>query len=234
MPEGTVKWFNADKGFGFIAPAEGGDDLFVHFSEIQSSGYKSLDEGQRVRQLTNSPRTFYYGNFSVFQSLPDNWAIDHLFPILPLHRHREEPRNRAVISDITCDSDGKVDRFIDLEETRRHLPVHERGLGEDYLIGVFLVGAYQETLGDLHNLLGDPNVASVSLQNGRPVFTHEVDGDSVADVLSYVEYGPKDLEARFRKLAEHAVQQGSITPAQRREVMNAYRNSLHGYTYYEG
>ena len=97
-------------------------------------------------------------------------------------------------------------------EERRSLPVHDREAGEDYFIGVFLVGAYQETLGDLHNLLGDPNVVSVSLRDGRPVFTNEVEGDSVADVLSYVEYDPKDLEARFRRFAERAVQDGTITP----------------------
>ena len=186
-----------------------------------------------LQQLEDQLTDFYYGNFSVFQSLPDHWAINHLFPIMPLARHREEPTERAILSDITCDSDGKIDRFVDRDGERRHLPVHPRESGQDYFIGVFLVGAYQETLGDLHNLLGDPNVVSVSLRNGDPVFSHEVDGDSVADVLSYVEYDPKDLEARFRHAAERAVQRGALTPGQRREIMTAYRTSLHGSTYYE-
>lgn len=187
---------------------------------------------EELQALEDQLTDFYYGNFSVFQSLPDHWAIDHLFPIMPLHRHREEPDQRAILADITCDSDGKVDRFVDREDSRRHLPVHRRGPGEDYLVGAFLVGAYQETLGDLHNLLGDPNVVSISLSEGQPVFTNEVEGDSVADVLSYVEYEPKDLETRFRNLAEKAVRAGSITAVQRREMLTAYRASLQGYTYY--
>lgn len=189
---------------------------------------------EELQHLEDQLTDFYYGNFSVFQSLPDHWAINHLFPIMPLHRHQEEPTERAIISDITCDSDGKVDRFVDREEHRRHLPVHLLQNGEDYLIGAFLTGAYQETLGDLHNLLGDPNVVSVSLRKGKPVFTHEVDGDSVADVLSYVEYDPKDLESRFRRFAEQAVEKGAISATQRRDVMNAFRSSLQGYTYFEG
>ncbi|MDA1005287.1 MAG: arginine decarboxylase, partial [Verrucomicrobia bacterium] len=100
-------------------------------------------------------------------------------------------------------------------------------------LGVFLVGAYQEILGDLHNLLGDPNVVSVHIENGEPVFTHEVEGDSVADVLSYVEFDPKNLETRFRQFAESAVKSGRITAPQRREIMESFRASLHGYTYYE-
>jgi arginine decarboxylase len=197
--------------------------------EIRGFDYLPEDLQQIEDQLTD----FYYGNFSVFQSLPDHWAIDHLFPIMPLHRHREEPVRRAILADITCDSDGKVDRFVDRGEVRRHLPVHPLAAGEDYFIGAFLTGAYQETLGDLHNLLGDPNVVSISLRNGKPVFTHEVEGDSVAEVLSYVEYDPKDLEARFRRFAEQAVQGGRITGAQRRDIMSAFRNSLQGYTYYD-
>ncbi|NNC89016.1 MAG: biosynthetic arginine decarboxylase [Akkermansiaceae bacterium] len=189
---------------------------------------------EELETLESELTDFYYGNFSLFQSLPDHWAINQLFPVLPLHRHNEEPTHRAVVSDITCDSDGKIDRFIDREGERKHLPVHKRGPGEDYLLGIFLVGAYQETLGDLHNLLGDPNVVSVSLDDGEPVFSHEIEGDSVADVLSYVEYDPKTLEERFRRFAERAVQAGNITPAQRRDVMRAYRASLNGYTYFEG
>lgn len=175
----------------------------------------------------------YYANFSVFQSMPDAWAIEQLFPVMPIHRLDEEPDRRAILADITCDCDGKLDRFIDLEDTKGYLPVHERKPQEKYHIGAFLVGAYQETLGDLHNLFGDPNVVSVGVENGDLVFTHEVEGDTVADVLSYVEYDPKELEARFRKFAESAVKEGRITAADRRQIMEAFRHGLNGYTYYE-
>src|SRR5690606_21332969 len=130
----------------------------------------------------------------VFQSLPDAWAIDQIFPLIPIHRHTEEPSRRAIFADITCDSDGKIDKFADLHDVRRTLPVHEQKEGEEYYIGVFLVGAYQETLGDLHNLLGDTNVVSVRINdNGSFDFVREIEGDSIWDVLSYVEYEPKNL-----------------------------------------
>ncbi len=176
----------------------------------------------------------YYGNFSVFQSLPDAWAIDQLFPILPIHRHLEEPGNPAVLADITCDSDGKIDRFTDLQDVRRSLMLHDLKEDEEYLLGVFLVGAYQETLGDLHNLFGDTNIVSITLdEEGTLVYDHETKGDSVADVLSYVEYDPNDLIRGFRSLAEQAVRCKLLSPAERREIVEAYEAGLRGYTYYE-
>ncbi len=184
-------------------------------------------------ELRHSLYDFYYGNFSLFQSLPDSWAIDQLFPVMPLHRLDEQPRKQAVLADITCDCDGKLDHFIDREDVARTLPLHELEPGSEYLVGVFLVGAYQETLGDLHNLLGDTNVVGVHLENGSPVYTHEVEGDTVAEVLSYVEYDPKDLAARFRQFAEKAVARGRISPKERHEVINLYRHGLDGYTYFE-
>ena len=190
---------------------------------------------EELRELDRTLIDYYYANFSLFQSLPDSWAIDQLFPFMPLHRLNEEPDQRAILADITCDCDGKVDRFIDGENggVRDFLPVHDRQPGEDYVIGAFLVGAYQETLGDLHNLLGDPHVVSVGVKNGEITYDHEVEGDTVADVLSYVEYEPKTLERRFRSTVEQAVQRGTITATQRREIMAAYRETLTGYTYYE-
>jgi arginine decarboxylase len=185
-------------------------------------------------ELRDSLHDFYYGNFSLFQSLPDSWAIDQLFPVMPLHKLGQRPEKNAVLADITCDCDGKIDRFIDREDVARTLILHEIEPGEEYLIGVFLVGAYQETLGDLHNLLGDTNVVGVHLENGTPVYTHEVEGDTVAEVLSYVEYDPKDLAARFRKFAERAVAKGRISPRERHEVINLFRRGLDGYTYFEG
>ncbi|MCS6772024.1 MAG: biosynthetic arginine decarboxylase [Kiritimatiellae bacterium] len=175
----------------------------------------------------------YFGNFSVFQSLPDAWAIEQLFPIMPINRLNEMPTRQAVLADITCDCDGKIDRFIDLHDVKRTLPLHELN-GREYILGVFLVGAYQETLGDLHNLLGDTNVVSVKLGEGGQVeFAEEIAGDTVADVLSYVEYDVQDLVELMRKTAEQAVRAGRITPEERREIMEAYENGLRGYTYFE-
>lgn len=175
----------------------------------------------------------YYGNFSVFQSLPDVWAIQQLFPIMPIHRLNERPTRQATISDITCDCDGKIQRFIDLHDVKPTLPVHELN-GEDYILGVFLVGAYQETLGDLHNLLGDTNVVGIRLdENGKAELTREIPGDTVADVLSYVEYNPHELLDRMRRMAERAVRASRITPEERRLIMDAYEAGLRGYTYFE-
>ena len=135
--------------------------------------------------------------------------------------------------DITCDCDGKIDRFIDKEDVAKILPLHELKDDEPYYVAVFLVGAYQETLGDLHNLLGDTNVVGVHLEKGKPVYTHEVEGDTVADVLSYVEFDPKELVTRFRTFAEKAVTEGRISPKERREILDLFREGLSGYTYFE-
>jgi arginine decarboxylase len=175
----------------------------------------------------------YYANFSVFQSLPDSWAIDQLFPVMPIHRLREMPARQATIADITCDSDGKIDRFIDLHDVKATLPLHALN-GQDYYLGVFLVGAYQETLGDLHNLLGDTNVLHVRIgKDGQVEYAHEIAGDTVADVLTYVEYDPREMVNRVRATAEQAVRDGRITAVERREIMSAYENGMRGYTYFE-
>jgi arginine decarboxylase len=187
-----------------------------------------------LRGLDAALSDIYYGNLSVFQSLPDVWAIDQLFPVMPIHRLNERPRRNAIIADCTCDCDGKLDRFIDLHDVRQSLPLHEFDPNQEYILGVFLVGAYQETLGDLHNLFGDTNIVSVRLgEDGQVAFSGELQGDSVADVLSYVEYDPKVLVERLRNLAEDAVQKGRITPEERRRILDAYQTSLRGYTYFE-
>lgn len=199
---------------------------------------------QEKKKLKNSPpdlediesaiADIYYCNFSVFQSIPDSWAIDQLFPIMPVHRLLELPKRNAVVADITCDCDGKVDHFIDLHDVKATLPLHEYKSGEDYYLGVFLVGAYQETLGDLHNLFGDTNVVSVrTYPDGHYDLVKEIHGDSVADVLSYVEYDTNYMVVRFRQTAEEAVREGRISATDRREIMKAYDNGLRGYTYYE-
>ncbi len=174
----------------------------------------------------------YHVNFSVFQSLPDAWAIDQLFPIMPIHRLAEEPRQSGIMADITCDCDGKMDRFIDFHGVKRALPLHDLRENEDYVLGAFLVGAYQETLGDLHNLLGDTNVASIRVEDGELFFEREIHGDTIEDVLSIVEYDPKQLAESFRNLAERAVRQKRISPNERRQIMRAYHDGLRAYTYF--
>lgn len=198
----------------------------------------SLDKVKRVPPelvgLQEVLYDVYYGNFSVFQSLPDAWAIDQIFPLMPIHRLQEEPVRRAIIADITCDSDGKIDKFADLHDVRKTIPVHTLRENEEYYIGVFLVGAYQETLGDLHNLMGDTNVVSVRINdNGSFDFVREIEGDSIWDILTYVEYEPKNLVARFRDKAEQAVKDGYISVAERRIVLDEFEASIRGYTYYE-
>lgn len=187
---------------------------------------------EQMDRLGSVMTDFYYGNFSVFQSMPDFWAIDQLFPVMPIHRLQERPNRLAVLSDITCDCDGKVDKFIHSKELHGSIPVHELKDDEDYMMAVFLVGAYQETLGDLHNLLGDTNVISVKIEDGQLAYTRELEGDSVAEVLSYVEYEPKDLIRRFRSLAEGAVTANKISAVERRVIVDAYEEGMRGYTYF--
>ncbi|MDP4874824.1 MAG: biosynthetic arginine decarboxylase [Pseudomonadales bacterium] len=188
-------------------------------------------EMEKLRELLSD---IYYCNFSLFQSLPDVWAIDQIFPVMPIHRLTEEPTRQGIIADITCDCDGKIDKFVDTHNTKRTLPLHTLKDNDEYYIGVFLVGAYQETLGDLHNLFGDTNVANVRITaDGNFEFIHEIQGDSIADVLSYVEYNPQQMQDRFRRIAERAVGEGRITAKERSTIMSAFSASMRGYTYYE-
>ena len=176
----------------------------------------------------------YYCNFSVFQSLPDAWAVDQLFPIMPIHRLGERPGRHAHLSDITCDCDGVIDKFIDLHDVKDAITLHAVKPGEDYILGVFLVGAYQETLGDLHNLFGDTNVVSVCLdEDGEIDIAAELEGDTVEEVLASVEYSASDLTSRFRRLADAAMKAKRISPPERRKILAAYENGLRGYTYFE-
>ena len=189
---------------------------------------------QELRGIESALADVYYCNFSVFQSVPDAWAVDQLFPIMPIHRLREKPTRLGYLSDITCDCDGKIDAFIDPHDVKTALPLHPVSRGDEYILGIFLVGAYQETLGDLHNLFGDTNAVSIRVdEDGEVEYTQELRGDSVGDVLSYVEYNPASLMEQFRALAEDAVKQKKITAADRRTILTAYENSLRGYTYFE-
>ncbi|WP_413663368.1 biosynthetic arginine decarboxylase [Microbulbifer sp. CNSA002] len=199
---------------------------------------ETLSEMKRIPEdlegLADSLADIYYGNFSLFQSLPDSWAIDQLFPVMPIHRLNETPSRRAILADITCDCDGKIERFVVNQEVERTLPLHSIKHGEEYYLGVFLVGAYQETLGDLHNLFGDTNVVSVRLNSDASFeFVKEVHGDTIEDVLSYVEYQPHEVKTRFRNKVEAAVRSGRISARERQQIIKTFNASMQGYTYYE-
>jgi len=181
------------------------------------------------RQLADT----YFCNFSVFQSLPDSWAIDQLFPVMPIHRLLEKPARRGVLADITCDSDGKIEHFIDRREVKDVLELHAIN-SDDYYIGIFLVGAYQEILGDLHNLFGDTHAVQVSLgPTGGYLIDHVVSGDTVTEVLNYVSFSRDDLVARVRRFAEVALRAGRISLDESRMLLRAYEDGLSGYTYLE-
>jgi arginine decarboxylase len=176
----------------------------------------------------------YFCNFSVFQSMPDSWAIKQLFPIMPIHRLNEVPSRRAVLGDITCDSDGKIDQFIDLRDVRNTLQLHPLREGEPYYLGAFLLGAYQEILGDLHNLFGDTNAVHVSIdEDGEYTIDDVIKGDTVREVLAYVQYNGEKLTEMLRKDVERAVRAGKISLNESRKLIQFYESGLDGYTYLE-
>ena len=198
-------------------------------SELDDSEY-SEELNLRIQGMAD----IYHCNFSLFQSLPDVWAIDQLHPIIPLTRLHEKPDRNAVLSDITCDSDGRIDRFVVADGVADCLPLHSLREDEQYYLGAFFVGAYQETLGDLHNLFGDTNVVTIRLKEGGEFeLLDEVEGDTVSEVLSYVEYEPKRLLEKFKAKAEKAVKEHGATLEELKELVTTYRDSLRGYTYYE-
>ena len=173
----------------------------------------------------------YFGNFSLFQSLPDSWAIDQLFPIMPIHRLDEEPTRRGTIQDVSCDSDGKIDRFIGGRDGEPSMPLHVFRDGDAYILGIFLTGAYQEILGDLHNLFGDTNAVHIRLQDETYEVTHLVHGDTVTEVLNYVQYRASDLLATFRRKVQSAK---GISRDEANMFIAEYVAGLEGYTYLEG
>lgn len=177
----------------------------------------------------------YFCNFSLFQSLPDTWAIDQIFPIMPIHRLQEKPTRTGILADITCDSDGCIDRFVDLRNIKDVLGLHPWQENEDYLIGIFLVGAYQEILGDLHNLFGDNNVVQIALdgENNSYKVEHVEYGDSVSEVLAYVQQSKDALVSQFRLSVEQAVRDGGCTLEEARHILETYRAGFEGYTYME-
>ena len=174
----------------------------------------------------------YFCNFSLFQSLPDLWAIDQLFPIIPIQRLDENPTHLATLQDITCDSDGKITNFV-AKSTQHTIPLHSFSDKEHYYIGVFLVGAYQEILGDLHNLFGDTNAVHVSVDEKGYYIDQVIDGETVADVLEYVQYSPKKLVRTVETWVTKCVKEGKITVEEGKEFLSNYRSGLYGYTYLE-
>jgi arginine decarboxylase len=173
-------------------------------------------------------------NLSVFQSAPDAWAVDQVFPVMPIHRLDEEPTRRATLVDITCDSDGKIDRFIDEADVAQVLAIHEKFPDEPYYLAILMVGAYQETLGDLHNLFGDANLVHVRLDgSGGWLISDEVEGDTVSEVLGYLQYDSRELYRNIRRDCERSVRAGEMTAAESRELLAAYDRGLTGYTYLE-
>jgi arginine decarboxylase len=175
----------------------------------------------------------YFCNFSLFQSMPDSWAIRQLFPVMPIHRLNVQPTHHAVLGDITCDSDGKIDLFIDRRDVKRTLPLHSFN-GEPYYLGAFMLGAYQEILGDMHNLFGDTNAVHVSLDtNGSVVLETVIKGDTVREVLDYVEFEPEALVRKLRTDVEMAVRETRLDFQEAGRMLRFYEEGLQGYTYLE-
>lgn len=209
--------------------------LFWAFGRKLQRLVRELDHvPEELQNLDTMLSDTYFCNFSVFQSMPDSWAIDQLFPIMPIHRLTEAPTRRGVLGDITCDSDGKVDQFIDLRDVRGTLELHPFVPGQQYCLGAFLLGAYQEILGDLHNLLGDTNAVHVTLEaDGTPNVDTVIKGDTVTEVLHYVQYNAEKLTDRVRKDVEKAVRAGRLSVAESRAFLGFYEHGLSGYTYLE-
>ena len=196
-----------------------------------ASGLKHAPD--EFRGLSKLLADKYFCNFSLFQSLPDSWAIDQIFPIMPIHRLDERPDRAATLQDITCDSDGKIANFISTKNVSHYLPVHSLKSKDPYYMGVFLVGAYQEILGDMHNLFGDTNAVHVSVSDKGYNIEQIIDGETVAEVLDYVQYSPKKLVRTLETWVTKSVKEGRITVEEGKEFLSNYRSGLYGYTYLE-
>ena len=196
-----------------------------------ASSMKHIPED--LRKIAKMVPDKYFCNFSLFQSLPDSWAIDQLFPIVPVSRLDEKPTRTCTIQDITCDSDGKIANFISPMGTSASLPVHALKQGESYYLAVFLVGAYQEILGDMHNLFGDTNAVHISVYKDHYEIDQIIEGESVDEVLDYVQYNPKKLVRNLETWVTQSMKAGTITPEEGRDFISTYRSGLFGYTYLE-
>jgi arginine decarboxylase len=201
--------------------------------EIHAMALKLKHAPDELRNLSKLLSDKYFCNFSLFQSLPDAWAIDQIFPIMPIQRLNEKPDRAATLQDITCDSDGKIDNFISTKNLSHYLPVHSLKKGESYYIAAFLVGAYQEILGDLHNLFGDTNAVHVRINDTGYEIKQVIDGETVAEVLEYVQYSPKKMVRSVESWVSQSVKSGSISLDEGKEFLSNYRSGLYGYTYLE-
>ena len=188
---------------------------------------------EELRSVARMLPEKYFCNFSLFQSLPDSWAIDQVFPVVPLNRLTERPDRFATIQDITCDSDGKIGNFISNQGFSHYLPVHQLKEGEHYYLGVFLVGAYQEILGDLHNLFGDTNAVHINVYKDHYEIDQVIDGETVAEVLDYVQFSPKELVRNVESWVADSIRTKKITADEGNEFVRNYRSGLYGYTYLE-
>ncbi len=201
--------------------------------EISELAHHQKHVPDELRTLDKMMADKYFCNFSLFQSLPDSWGIDQLFPIMPISRLDEKPTVSATLQDITCDSDGKISAYVNYNQQTSYLPLHAFREGEHYYIGVFLVGAYQEILGNMHNLFGDTNAVHVTVDESGYSIDKTIDGETVADVLEYVQYDPKRLVRRLEAWVSKAVKEGKITNEEGKEFISNYRSGLYGYTYLE-
>ncbi|MCL2038979.1 MAG: biosynthetic arginine decarboxylase [Bacteroidetes bacterium] len=199
-------------------------------SSILGNVKHPAEECKQIRKLLTDK---YFCNFSLFQSLPDSWAIDHLFPIIPIHRLNEKPTAMVTLQDITCDSDGKIEQFISTTNSPSSLPAHTFNPDNPYYIGVFLVGAYQEILGDLHNLFGDTNAVHINVTEKGYDIVQVIDGETIAEVLEYVQYKPKKLVRDVESWVTSCIKSGKITTKEGKEFLSIYRSGLFGYTYLE-
>lgn len=202
-------------------------------SEIAELARHQKHVPDELRKLDKMMADKYFCNFSLFQSMPDAWALDQLFPIMPIARLDEKPTRSATLQDITCDSDGKITAYVNYNQQTSYLPLHPVNPGDHYYIGVFLVGAYQEILGNMHNLFGDTNAVHITVDDEGYSIDKTIDGETVADVLEYVQYDPKRLVRRLETWVSKAVKEGRITTEEGKEFISNYRSGLYGYTYLE-
>ena len=203
----------------------------AHEINVLAKNIKHVPE--ELKNLDKLLADKYFCNFSLFQSLPDSWAIDQLFPIVPIQRLNERPTRNATLQDITCNSDGKIANFVAEGHTSHVLPIHSLKKNESYYLGIFLVGAYQEILGDMHNLFGDTNAVHISVKDGKYNIDQIIDGETVEEVLDYVQYNPKKLVRQLETWVTKSVKEGKISLEEGKEFLDTYRSGLYGYTYLE-
>lgn len=211
------------------------EELYWHIlDEIRKRMHERDLDTKDLSDLETQLAAMYFANFSLFQSLPDAWAIDQVFPIMPIHRLAEEPTRRGIIADLTCDSDGVVSTYVSEEGLDESLVLHELKPDEPYYIGIFLIGAYQETLGELHNLFGDTHAVLIDIVgNGEYRIRRVLKGDTIFDVMGYVTYSRRELINNMREQIEFSVASKKLDLNESARLMNIFEESLHGYTYFE-